>query len=280
MFGKKKKDPNREMHFLDHLEALRWHLVRSAIAIAGLAIVAFLNKEILFDRIILAPKEPDFFTYQTLCRLSERTGIDMCIREIPFNLININISGQFTTHIFVSLVAGFVLAFPYFIWEVWRFITPALSVKERTYSRGVVFFSSLLFVIGILFGYFVISPLSVNFLGSYQISESVANQISLNSFISTITILTFSCGMVFELPIIVYFLSKVGVVTPAFMRKYRKHAMIINLILAAFITPSPDVASQMLVAIPLFLLYELSIGVSAMVERRSKARASSDISDN
>lgn len=280
MFGKKKKDPNRDMHFLDHLEALRWHLVRSAIAIVGLAIFAFLNKEILFDRIILAPKDPDFFTYQTLCRLSERTGIDMCIREIPFNLININISGQFTTHIFVSLVAGFVLAFPYFIWEVWRFITPALSAKERTYSRGVVFFSSLLFVIGILFGYFVISPLSVNFLGSYQISESVANQISLNSFISTITILTFSCGMVFELPIIVYFLSKVGVVTPAFMRKYRKHAMIINLILAAFITPSPDVASQMLVAIPLFLLYELSIGVSAMVERRSKARESSDSSDS
>ena len=280
MFGKKKKDPNRDMHFLDHLEALRWHLVRSAIAIVGLAIFAFLNKEILFDRIILAPKDPDFFTYQTLCRLSERTGIDMCIREIPFNLININISGQFTTHIFVSLVAGFVLAFPYFIWEVWRFITPALSAKERTYSRGVVFFSSLLFVIGILFGYFVISPLSVNFLGSYQISESVANQISLNSFISTITILTFSCGMVFELPIIVYFLSKVGVVTPAFMRKYRKHAMIINLILAAFITPSPDVASQMLVAIPLFLLYELSIGVSAIVERRSKARESSDSSDS
>ncbi len=272
MFGKKKKDPNKDMHFLDHLEALRWHLVRSAIAIVGLAIFAFLNKEILFDLIILAPKEPDFFTYQTLCRLSERTGIDMCIREIPFNLININISGQFTTHIFVSLVAGFVLAFPYFIWEVWRFITPALSVKERSYSRGVVFFSTLLFLIGILFGYFVISPLSVNFLGSYQISETVTNQISLNSFISTITILTFSCGMVFELPIIVYFLSKVGVVTPAFMRKYRKHAMIINLILAAFITPSPDVASQMLVAIPLFLLYELSIGVSAMVERRNRAR--------
>jgi sec-independent protein translocase protein TatC len=272
MFGKKKKDPNRDMHFLDHLEALRWHLVRSSIAIVSLAIFAFLNKEILFDRIILAPKDPDFLTYQTLCRLSERTGIDMCIREIPFNLININISGQFTTHIFVSLVAGFVLAFPYFIWEVWRFITPALSVKERSYSRGVVFFSSLLFVTGLLFGYFVISPLSVNFLGSYQISETVTNQISLNSFISTITILTFSCGMVFELPIIVYFLSKVGVVTPAFMRRYRKHAMIINLILAAFITPSPDVASQMLVAIPLFLLYELSIGVSAMVERRNKAR--------
>jgi sec-independent protein translocase protein TatC len=265
----KKKDPNKEMHFLDHLEALRWHLVRSAIAIVVFAIIAFVNKKIIFDMIILAPKEPDFFTYRMLCALSERTGIDMCIMEIPFNLININISGQFTTHIFVSLITGFVVAFPYFIWEMWRFIAPALSNNEKSHSRGVVFFSSVLFAFGILFGYFVISPLSVNFLGSYQISETVANQISLNSFISTITILTFSCGVVFELPIVVFFLSKVGIITPAFMRRYRKHAMVINLILAAFITPSPDVASQMLVAVPLFLLYEVSIWVSAMVYARS-----------
>jgi len=265
----KKKDSNKEMHFLDHLEALRWHLVRSAAAIVVFAIVAFVNKKIIFDMIILAPKDPDFFTYRALCALSQRTGIDMCIVEIPFNLININISGQFTTHIFVSLITGFVVAFPYFIWEMWRFIRPALSNTEKSHSRGVVFFSSLLFAVGILFGYFVISPLSVNFLGSYQISETVANQISLSSFISTITILTFSCGVVFELPIVVFFLSKVGIITPAFMRRYRKHAMVINLILAAFITPSPDVASQLLVAIPLFLLYEVSIWVSAMVYARS-----------
>lgn len=257
------------MHFLDHLEALRWHLVRSAAAIVIMAIAAFTNKEILFDKIILAPKYPDFLTYRVLCKLSDKLGIDMCITEVPFNLININISGQFTTHIFVSLTAGFIMAFPYFIWELWRFIKPALSQKERSFSRGVVFFTSLLFLIGILFGYFVISPLSVNFLGSYQISETVTNQISLDSFISTITILTFSCGLVFELPIVVFFLSKIGIISPQFMRQYRKHAMVINLIIAAFITPSPDVASQLLVAIPLFLLYEVSIWVSAMVYKKS-----------
>jgi sec-independent protein translocase protein TatC len=271
---KRKKIGGGEMNFLDHLESLRWHLVRSVAAIFVFSIVAFLNKEILFDKIILAPKDPGFFTYRMMCLISEKTGIDMCIGEIPFNLININISGQFTTHIFVSFTAGFIMAFPYFIWEMWRFIKPALSNVEKSFSRGFVFFSSLLFLTGILFGYFVISPLSVNFLGSYQISETVTNQISLNSFISTITILTFSCGVVFELPMIVYFLSKIGVITPKFMRRYRKHAMVINLILAAFITPSPDIASQMLVAVPLFLLYEVSIWVSSTVYSRAKAKES------
>jgi len=265
MFGSRSKDPNSEMHFLDHLEALRWHLVRSAAAILVFAIVAFLNPEILFDKIILAAKNPDFLTYRMMCKLSDFLAIDLCIKDIPFNLINIDISGQFTTHIYISFVAGFIMAFPYFLWEVWRFIKPALSSKERKYSRGVVFFASLLFISGVLFGYYVISPLSINFLGSYQISAQVANQISLDSFISTVTILTLSAGIVFELPVVIYFLSKIGLVTPQFLRSYRKHAMVVILIIAAIITPSPDATSQILVAIPLFLLYEIGIGVSAMV---------------
>lgn len=264
IFGKR-KDPNTEMHFLDHLEALRWHLVRSAAAIVVFALVAFLYPEILFDKVILGAKNPDFLTYRWLCRLSEILDFDMCIKEIPFILINIDISGQFTTHLYASFIAGFVLAFPYFIWEMWRFIKPALSKKERTYSRGVVFFSSILFIAGVLFGYYIISPLSINFLGSYRISEQVANQISLSSFISTVTILTLSSGVVFELPVVIYFLSKIGLVTPQFLRNYRKHAMVIILIIAALITPSPDVTSQILVAIPLFLLYEIGIWVSGAV---------------
>lgn len=253
------------MHFLDHLEALRWHLVRSAAAIVVFALVAFLNPEILFDKIILGAKNPDFFTYRVLCRLSDLLNLDMCIKEIPFTLINIDMSGQFTTHIYIAFVAGFIMAFPYFLWEVWRFIKPALSTKERKYSRGVVFFSSVLFMTGVLFGYFVISPLSINFLGSYQISKQVANQISLDSFISIVTMLTLASGVVFELPVVIYFLSKIGIVTPSFLRTYRKHSMIVILIVAAVITPSPDVTSQILVAIPLFILYEVSIGVSAVV---------------
>lgn len=262
------------MHFLDHLEALRWHLVRSAVAIVVFSLVAFLNPDILFDKIILGAKNTDFFTYRMMCKLSDLLSIDLCIREIPFSLINIDISGQFTTHIYISFIAGFIMAFPYFIWEVWRFIKPALSSKERQYSRGIVFFSSLLFLSGVSFGYFIISPLSINFLGSYQISEQVSNQISLSSFISTVTMLTLSAGIVFELPVVIYFLSKIGLVTPVFLRNYRKHSMVVILIIAAIITPSPDVTSQILVAVPLFLLYEISIWVSGMV-LRNKLRENS-----
>lgn len=262
------KDPNSEMHFLDHLEALRWHLVRSAAAVVVLALVAFLNPGILFDKIILAPKDPGFATYRALCWLAEKSGVDFCIREIPFSLINIDISGQFTTHLYISFMAGFVMAFPYFIWEIWRFIKPALTKREISNSRGIVFATSLLFFMGVLFGYFVVAPLSINFLGSYQISEQVSNQIGLGSFISTITMLSFSSGLVFELPVAIFFLSKLGLVSPPFLRKYRKHSMVVILIISAVITPSPDITSQILVAIPLFLLYEVSIGVSAAVERK------------
>ncbi|MBK6640960.1 MAG: twin-arginine translocase subunit TatC [Bacteroidetes bacterium] len=271
----KSKNPNTEMHFLDHLEALRWHLVRAAIAIVVFALVAFLNTEILFDQIILGAKSPDFLTYRVLCQLSDRFNVDMCIREVPFILINIDISGQFTTHIYTSFIAGFILGFPYLIWELWRFIKPALSKKELNYSRGIVFFSSLLFLSGVLFGYYIISPLSINFLGSYQISSMVANQITLSSFISTVTMLTLSSGVVFELPVVIYFLSKIGIVTPSFLRTYRRHAMVIILIIAALITPSPDISSQILVAIPLFILYEIGIGVSAMVLRNKEKEAKS-----
>ncbi|HEX5003597.1 MAG TPA: twin-arginine translocase subunit TatC [Bacteroidia bacterium] len=273
MFLRRGKDPNSEMHFLDHLEALRWHLVRSAIAIVAFALLAFVNKEILFDKIILGSKSPDFLTYRVMCYLGNRFGIDMCIKELPFTLINIDLSGQFTTHIYVAFMAGFIMAFPYFLWEIWRFIKPALKPKEKKYSRGMVFFSSVLFLSGVAFGYFVISPLSINFLGSYQVSPMVANQISLDSFISSVTILTLATGVVFEMPIVIYFLSRIGLVTPLFLRTYRKHAMVVILIVAAFITPSPDVSSQILVALPLFLLYEISIWVSALVEKQKKKEA-------
>jgi sec-independent protein translocase protein TatC len=264
----KSPDPNSEMTFLDHLEALRWHLVRSAVVIVSLAIVAFLNKEFLFDGIIFALRRPDFPTYRALCWLSEKYNLDMCIKDFSFELISINLSGQFTTHMFVAFTAGLVIGMPYLLWEIWMFVKPALSSKEKKYSRGVVFFTSILFILGVLFGYYVISPMSINFLGTYQVSQLVKNQINLDSYISTISILTLASGIIFELPIVVYFLSKLGIVTPAFMRQYRKHSMVVILIVAALITPSPDVTSQLLVAIPLFLLYEISIFISAAVVKK------------
>ena len=263
------KKQKEEMSFLEHLEVFRWHLVRSVFAILFFAILAFIFKEIVFDNILLAPKNPDFPTYKILCYLSQNMGMGntLCMDELPFILMNISMSGQFSTHIMTSIVAGFVMAFPYVFWEVWRFISPALYDEESNAAKGVVFFSSSLFLIGVLFGYYVVSPLSIHFLGSYQVSQTVENQIALSSFISTVSTVCLANGVVFELPILVYFLTKIGLLTPEFMRTYRKHALVLTLIFSAIITP-PDITSQILVAFPLMLLYEISIKISGRVLRK------------
>ncbi|MBL0098391.1 MAG: twin-arginine translocase subunit TatC [Bacteroidetes bacterium] len=267
------KEPH-EMTFLDHLEALRWHLVRSAAVILVIAIVAFMNKEIVFDGIIMAPKNTDFLTYRVLCDLSARYNLDMCLDKVDFSVVNLNISGQFTTHMWIAFMAGFVLGFPYLIWEIWRFVKPALSAKEIKYSKGIVFPLLPPVYAGYQLWLLYHHPLSINFLGNYKVSEEIANSISMDSYINTVTVLSMSTGIVFELPMVVYFLSKLGILTPTFMRQYRKHAMVLNLIIAALITPSPDITSQLMVAIPLFLLYEISIYVSKMVAtERAKAIA-------
>jgi sec-independent protein translocase protein TatC len=260
------EEPQGEMSFLDHLEELRWHLVRSCLAILIIAILAFANKGLVFDMIILGPMHVDFVTYRFLCYLDIYFGLGgvICLTEIPFTLFNLDMTGQFTTHLMVSAICGLVVAFPYIVWETWRFISPGLNDTEKKYSAGVVFFSSILFLCGILFGYLIIAPMSLNFLGSYQVSSMVANQINLGSYISTMSTLTLASGIVFELPIVIYFLTKIGLVTPAFMKQYRRHALIGALILGAIITP-PDVTSQLLVMIPIMLLYEISIFISAYV---------------
>ena len=266
-----------EMSFLEHLEVLRWHLVRAVSSVFIFAIAAFIAKPFIFDMVLLGPKKSDFWTYRMLCKASEKFGLSdlLCIGEIPFELINISMAGQFTTHIVVSIIAGFIVAFPYVIFELWRFIKPGLYEGERSYATGMVFYTSVLFLTGVLFGYYIITPLSVNFLGNYRVSELVVNQIDLNSYFSTIATLVVASGMVFELPVLIYFLTKIGVVTPASLRQYRKHAVVGVLILAAVITP-PDVSSQVLVFFPLMLLYEISIWVSAFV-LRNEEQANADI---
>lgn len=259
------------MSFLEHLEALRWHVMRSVVAILIGAVAAFFAKDFVFDTILLGPKNPDFWTYRTLCELASRFGLSdlMCIREIPFGLINTSMSGQFTTHMMVSFLTGLVLAFPYIVWEIWRFVSPGLHAHERRYATGMVFYVSLLFMLGVLFGYYLITPMSVNFLGTYQVSGQVQNMIDLDSYFSTVATLVLACGLMFEMPVLMYFLTKVGVVSPEFLRNYRKHAVVIILFIAAVITP-PDVASQILVFFPLMLLYELSIFVSVFVIRNKE----------
>ena len=257
---------NTEMSFLDHLEVFRWHLIRSSIVLLLSSIFAFVFKDVIFDLILLGPKNPDFLTYRILCNISQYLGIGdaLCLEDSPFSLMNITMSGQFATHIKTSFFAGFIISFPYILWESWRFISPALYDNETKLAKGFVFFSSCLFIVGILFGYYVVAPLSVNFLGSYQVSSMVANQISLTSFISTVITVCLANGIVFELPIIVYFLTKIGLLTPEFMRAYRKHAMVGALILSAIITP-PDITSQIFVSFPLIILYEISIRISQRV---------------
>ncbi|MEE4258562.1 MAG: twin-arginine translocase subunit TatC [Bacteroidales bacterium] len=265
---KKKKSEEKVMTFWDHLDELRMHIIRSLIAIIILAIVAFLNRKFIFDYVILAPSSSEFITNRALCWVGRQLSIGaLCIDEMKLQIININMSGQFLTHMYISIVAGFILAFPYILWEIWRFIQPAMYDKEKAYSKGGVFISTLLFLTGILFSFFLIVPLTVNFLGTYQVSQSVANQISLSSYISTVVSVTFAVGIVFELPILVYFLTKVGVLTPDFLKKNRKYMFVILLILSAIITP-PDMFSQVLVVVPLIVLYEFSIGVSKRIYKK------------
>ncbi len=267
--GKKKnKNTDGDMTFLQHLEELRWHIIRSLFAIVAGAIVAFIFKNIIFDHVILAPNNPDFITNRLLCRLAYAVNVPaLCINQNPVDLISIKMSGQFTTHINISLVAGLIIAFPYVFWEFWSFFRPALYEKERKYARGAVSMASLLFLTGIVFGYFIITPLSINFLGSYRVSDLVTNQINITSYIGSVTSVALAAGITFELPIVVFFLARIGVVTPEFMRRYRKHAIVLVLFVAAVITP-PDIFSLILVAIPLLFLYELSIFIAARVVRK------------
>lgn len=261
---------NGEMSFLGHLEALRWHLFRAVVVVMSLALILFFFKEFLFDGVLLAPKNPQFITYRVLCHLSQKLslGDDLCITSIPFTLISTDISAQFTTHMWVAFIAGLVLGFPYVVWELWRFIKPALHEKERMFARGIVFYTSFLFLTGVAFGYYVITPMTVNFLGNYQVSAEVHNTITLDSFISTVTTMTLITGIVFELPIVVYFLTQIGFITPTFMRTYRRHAVVVILIVAAVITPTSDATTLVMVALPLYFLYEISIFVSAYVVRK------------
>ena len=266
--AKVNKDPN-EMSFLDHLEELRWHLIRSTLAIVTIGVVAFLMKDFIFDTIIFGPKKMSFPTYRLFCDIATRIGLEsaFCADELPFTIQNRTMAGQFSAHIWTSIWAGFIVGFPYVLYEMWKFISPGMYEKERKYSRGFILVASLLFFMGVLFGYYVVAPLSINFLGTYQVSKEVLNEIDISSFISTVRASVIACGIMFELPIIIFFLTKVGLVTPEILRKYRKIALVVVLTLSAVITP-PDVASQIIVAVPVLLLYQVSIYISSIVLKR------------
>ncbi len=260
----------KEMSFLEHLEELRWHIIRSLAAIFVFAIIAFLAKDIVFGKIILGPSRADFWTYQMFCKIGHLTGTDaFCIDSLPFIIQNRKMTAQFTLHLTSSFVIGLIMAFPYAFWEIWRFVKPGLYPREKKVSRGAVFFVSLLFLSGVLFGYFIITPISINFLSHYQLDPSISNEIDLSSYIGTLMMLVLASGLMFQLPVVVFFLTKAGIITPEILITYRKHAIIVILVLSALLTP-PDVVSQILMAFPLLFLYQISIFISKRIVKQEK----------
>lgn len=265
---------DKEMSFLDHLEELRWHLIRSVIAIVAAGTIAFIMKDFIFDVLIFGPTKKDTFpTYKLLCEGAKFLGFEgsFCDTEFPFRIQSRTMAGQFSAHIWTSITAGFIIAFPFVLHEFWRFVSPGLHNKEKRGARGFIIIASLLFFLGVLFGYYVVTPLSINFLGTYQVSDTVFNDFDLSSYIGLVRACALSSGLIFELPIIIYFLTKIGLVTPQFLRKYRKFALVIVLIISAVITP-PDIASQVIVAVPVIILYEVSIFISKAVIKRQEKR--------
>jgi len=259
-------EQEKEMSFLDHLEVLRWHLIRSTLAIFSVGIVLFVYQKQVYEDFLLAHLNSNFPSYAWLCKLSSLFNIDSGFCNVKYSMVlqSLSPTNQLSNAIWSSVILGFIVSFPYVLYEIWRFVSPGLSKKERTNSRGFIFVSSFLFFLGVCFSYFVIAPLSVYFFFNYQITDLITNNFNFSAYVSMITNTLLGVSVVFELPIIIYFLTKIGLVTPQFLRKSRKYALIIVLIVAAIITP-PDVASQIIVAIPIMILYEISIIISKVV---------------
>jgi sec-independent protein translocase protein TatC len=265
-------NPKGEMAFTDHIEALRWHIVRALAAIIICAIISFFNINWIFQNVILGPANPNFIAYEMFCNLGKAIHVEaLCMTPHAVKFQNTQLAGQFMMSFSVSFMLGFILAFPYVFWEIWRFIRPALKVSELKYAKGIVFWSSLLFFIGVLFAYFVIAPFTITFFADYQLAEQFENIITINNYYDTMSDLVLGMGLVFELPILVYFLSRISVLTPKLMRDQRRFAIVIIMVLAAVITP-PDWFSIFLVAIPLVILYEAGIVVSAKILKEKKQK--------
>lgn len=267
---KNKSKQSEELSFIAHLNTLRWNLLRAITVIIVFAILAFVYKDFLFNEIILLPKSSEFITNRMFCDFAQRFDLPaLCINANNLQLINIDMAGQFRIHIHISIITGLVLASPYVVFEVWRFIKPALSKDEKKIANRAVFFISMLFIIGIAFSYFIIVPLTIDFLGNYHVSDTVFNNINLKSYIGITTSVVLATGIAFELPIFIYFFSKIGLLKASFLKKNRKYAIVILLILAAIITP-PDAFSQLIVFLPLYMLYEISIILSKIAQRNKK----------
>ncbi|WP_159947729.1 twin-arginine translocase subunit TatC [Polaribacter septentrionalilitoris] len=265
----------KEMSFLGHLEELRWHLVRSASAIFILAIIFFVFAEYVYTHFLLAHIKPDFVTYRVFCDFFNLFGLESAFCDINFadkKLQSIKVTSQLMNSIWSSIILGIIIAFPYILWEIWRFVAPGLTDNEVKRSRGFILIASFLFFLGVLFSFYVIAPISIHFLYNYQITDAIENSFTLESHIGLVTNMLLGVSILFELPVLIFFLTKIGLITPEFLKRYRKHALVVVLILAAIITP-PDVMSQIIVAIPILILYEIGIKVSKRVIKKQQKNA-------
>lgn len=252
------------MSFLEHLEELRWRIVRSAAVVLLFAIAIWVFQEWIMETLFLSMRNPEFISFRLICDY-----LGVCVEEIPVDFQSTEVTGQFSYALMMSIMGGIVLSFPFIFYQIWRFVKPGLKAREESVAKGIVFYVSLLFFLGIAFGYFIIAPLCVQFFGSYQMSELIENKFTVSSYMSTILSTVFYSGILFLLPVVSYLFTKLGILTPAYLRKYRKHAIVGILILSAIITP-PDLISQVIVSIPIVILYEIGILVSARVEKRNQ----------
>ncbi|NQW43414.1 MAG: twin-arginine translocase subunit TatC [Bacteroidetes bacterium] len=259
------------MSFLDHVDDLRKHLVKSALAILVLSIIAFFYIDNIFDDIILGPLHHDFFTYRKLCEWSHSYyhNDQLCVKDFQITLQNTEMAGQFMMSFKLAFLAGIILSMPYILYQVWKFIQPALNQKETKGSKGFVFYTGFLFGLGILFGYFVLCPISINFFATYTLSPLVKNEINIQSIVSFMSLLVLGTGLIFELPVLMYFLARIGIISSTFLKKYRKYAFVIILIVAAIVTP-PDIVSQVILTIPLYMLFEIGVFITKRVENNKK----------
>jgi sec-independent protein translocase protein TatC len=267
----KGKSLESEMSFFDHIDVLRKHLIRAVGVIALFTAGAFYYTDFIFNEIIMGPKNPQFWTYRMMCKLVEKypsIGEDFCITKIDAKIINTEMAGQFTLQLNSCVMVGIILGIPYLLFELWLFIKPALHDAERKSASGFVMFASFLFFTGIMFGYFIICPLSVNFLTNFTVSPDIQNTFTIDSYLSSVMTLTLGSGVIFQLPVIIFILSKMGIMTPAFMRASRRYSTVLILIVAAVVTPTADPYTMLIVALPLFMLYELSIYISANIEKK------------
>lgn len=272
LFNRKATADKEEMSFIDHLEELRGHIIRSVISILVMALVIFIYRNWIFDNIIVGPINKDFVSYKALCDFSHwlKIGDALCMPPVEVTMQSTTFGGQFLSTISMAIVGGIIMAFPYIFWEFWRFVRPALKEKEVKNTRFIIFWVSFFFFCGAAFGYFLLGPFTFNFLAGFQLGTEnmIVTRPTFSDYLDNLTNIILGCGLAFELPVLAYILTQIGIITPSFLRATRKYAVVIILIVAAFITPSPDWMSQLIVFIPLFLLYELSILVSARVYKK------------